>query len=70
MTAPRNEDPNPSAPPAADDMFYPSSDAELMWLLSEHVKELVKRTLAPDQSELLLPKLEQLFRDWQIYPPG
>ena len=41
-----------------------------MWLISEQVKELVKQTLAPDQSELLLPKLEQLFQNWSIYPPG
>lgn len=71
MTTPRNGDPNPSAQPAADDeVFYPTNDAEQMWLISEQVKELVKQTLAPDQSELLLPKLERLFQNWSIYPPG
>ena len=53
-----------------DGVFYPSNDAELMWLLSEQVKELVTQKLEPDQAERLLPELERLFRKWSIYPPG
>ena len=52
-----------------DGVFYPSNDAELMWLLSEQVKELVTQKLEPDQAERLLPELERLFRKWSIHPP-
>ena len=31
-----------------DGVFYPSNDAEQMWLLSEHVRELVTQKLEPD----------------------
>ena len=50
-------------------MFYPSDDAELMWVLSEEVKELVTQKLEPEQAERLLPELERLFRKWNIYQP-
>ena len=51
-------------------VFYPSNDGELMWVLSEQVKELVTQKLEPEQAERLLPELERLFRKWSIYPPG
>ena len=51
-------------------VFYPSNDGELMWVLSEQVKELVSQKLEPEQAERLLPELERLFRKWSIYPPG
>ena len=50
--------------------YYPSSDSELMWLLSEQVKELVTQKLEPQQAERLLPELDRLFCKWHIYPPG
>ena len=50
--------------------YYPSSDSELMWLLSEEVKELVTQKLERAQAERLLPELDRLFRQWHIYPPG
>ena len=50
--------------------YYPSSDSELMWLLSEQVKELVTQKLEPEQAERLLPELDRLFCKWHIYPPG
>ena len=53
-----------------DGKYYPSSDSELMWVLSEEVKELVTQKLEPDQAERLLPELERLFRKWRIHPPG
>jgi hypothetical protein len=53
-----------------DGKFYPSNDTELMWVLSEEVKELVTQKLEPDQAERLLPELKRLFRKWNIYPPG
>ena len=53
-----------------DGVFYPSNDAEQMWLLSEQVRELVTQKLEPNQAERLLPELDRLFRDWSIYPPG
>ena len=53
-----------------DGVFYPSNDAELMWLLSEQVKELVTQKLEPDQAQRLLPELDRLFRQWNIDPPG
>ena len=51
-------------------VFYPSNDDELMWLLSEQVRELVTQKLEPDQAERLLPELDRLFREWRIYAPG
>ena len=51
-------------------VYYPSTDAELMWVLSEEVKKLVTQKLEPDQAERLLPELERLFRKSNIYPPG
>ena len=50
--------------------YYPSSDSEVIWLLSEEVKELVTQKLEPAQAERLLPELDRLFRQKNIYPPG
>jgi len=55
---------------ADDGVFYPTNDGDQMWLLSEHVRELVTRTLEPDQAERLLPELDRLFKEWGISPPG
>ena len=51
-------------------VFYPTNDAELMWVLSEQVRELVTQTLESDQAERLLPELDRLFQKWSIHPPG
>ena len=70
MSAPRNEESIPSELLDDDGVFYPTNDDERMWLLSQHVRELVTRTLDPDEAERLLAELDRLFRKWNIYPPG
>ena len=69
MGAPRNEESIPSELLDDDGVFYPTNDDERMWLLSQHVRELVTRTLDPDEAERLLAELDQLFRKWNIYRP-
>ena len=54
MGAPRNEESIPSELLDDDGVFYPTNDDERMWLLSQHVRELVTRTLDPDEAERLL----------------
>ena len=70
MSAPRNEESIPSELLDDDGVFYPTNDDERMWLLSQHVRELVTRTLDPDEAARLLAELDRLFRKWNIYPPG
>ena len=70
MGAPRNEESIPSELLDDDGVFYPTNDDERMWLLSQHVRELVTRTLDPDEAARLLAELDRLFRKWNIYPPG
>lgn len=70
MAAPRNEGPIPPELLDDDGVFYPTNDDERMWLLSHQVRELVTRTLDPDEAERLLAELDRLFRKWNIFPPG
>ena len=66
MTTPDREE---SAVPD-DDIYYPSDDAGMMWLLAEDVRASIKQTLDPESAERLLVKLERIFESHGIYKPG
>ena len=67
--APDNEAPERPDPTAADEVFYPTNDAERNWMFAQDIRKLVKQTLEPDQAERLLVELERLFLNYHIYPP-
>ena len=66
MTTPDREE---SAAPD-DDIYYPSDDAGMMWLLAEDVRASIKQTLDPESAERLLVKLERIFERHGIYRPA